>query len=454
MTFPPDYISNTLQLLFIMSIPQAATSLWFSFVCLGFFPERYAKRIIVYSIVQSIYIVGNFFLLPSWAYMLHSQTSIFIFLAFLFPEAKIKMRLLIIFFMMAVSVIFDMVYAYISLHFGGYEHVLYNTVPFKIALFWPGFLAVALITLFLQHKKMYLARQIRNLVVHIRSKPYTTLVALIFLQLLLYMLILSDVFIKPLPIQFLQMMYIVSIAIFLLITIKIVQIIAQARLEGIHQSQEAYLGDLNKMFASIRGQRHDFANHVQVMYAMLALKKHDQLRTYTEEVVSEIQSMNVAVVELPSPALAALIQAKSAIALEKRIRFDYLIHTTSLTFSSVTNIDLVRMIGNLADYAFDEAVKLPPAEREVQLEMFVHNRELYITVTNRGNHLTREEIAQFNLPGETAKADVHTGLGLANVQERAASYNGSVTVDSDLERGITFTIKIPNAGQAKTKPAK
>ncbi|MBW7477040.1 Spo0B domain-containing protein [Paenibacillus oenotherae] len=237
-------------------------------------------------------------------------------------------------------------------------------------------------------------------------------------------------------------------------TIKIMQIITQVRLEGVHQSQEAYLSDLNKMFASIRGQRHDFANHVQVMYSMLALKKHDQLRTYTEEVVNEIESMNVAVVELPSPALAALIQAKSAIALEKRIRFDYLIHTTSLTFSSVTNIDLVRMIGNLVDYAFDKVVKLPPAEREVQLEMYLHNGELFITVTNRGNHLTREEIAQFNLPGDTSKANGHTGLGLVNVRERAASYKGSVTVDSDLERGITFTVKIPNAGQAKTKPAK
>ncbi|MBW7477039.1 Spo0B domain-containing protein [Paenibacillus oenotherae] len=237
-------------------------------------------------------------------------------------------------------------------------------------------------------------------------------------------------------------------------TIKIMQIIAQARIEGIHQSQQAYLSDLNKTFASIRGQRHDFANHVQVMYSMLALKKHDQLRTYTEEVVNEIQSMNVAVVELPSPALAALVQAKSAIALEKRIRFDYLMHTTSLTFSSVTNIDLVRMIGNLVDIAFDEAVKLPPTEREVQLEMFVHNHELYITVTNHGNHLTREEIAQFNLPGDMVIADGHTGLGLANVRERAASYNGQVIADSDLERGITFTIKIPNAGQAKIKPAK
>ncbi|MBW7477041.1 Spo0B domain-containing protein [Paenibacillus oenotherae] len=348
--------------------------------------------------------------------------------------------------------IFEIIYAFIYQYFGGYEAVLYNIPVFKMLFFWPPIGIMALITGFMQWKKIYAAKKIRQFIIHIKSVPHLTLFILVIFQVSLLFAFFSRIFIRPHDLHTTlttQIVFIISIALFIYMTIKIIQIITQARLEGVHQSQEAYLGDLNKMFASIRGQRHDFANHVQVMYSMLALKKHDQLRTYTEEVVNEIESMNVAVVELPSPALAALIQAKSAIALEKRIRFDYLIHTTSLTFSSVTSIDLVRMIGNLVDYVFNEAVMLPPAEREVQLEMYLHSGELYITVTNRGSQLTRDQIDQIFQPGETAKADGHTRLDLANVRERAARYNGQVTVDSDLERGVTFTIKMPN-----TKPGK
>ncbi|MBW7477037.1 GHKL domain-containing protein [Paenibacillus oenotherae] len=447
------YVSNTLQLLLLISIPQTLTSLWFSFVCLEFFPERYAKRMIIYSILQSTYVASLFFLLPTWAHIINSIASTFLFFSFIFPETKIKLRILVIFFMMVVASAFDLTYVYLSSFLGGYENVLHNTILFKLTVFWPGFLCTALVTGFMQWKHIHIARQIRDLAVHIRSRPYIMLFSLVFLQVFLFFIFFSHTFIKPLQINTLQIMFILSIALFIFMTVKIMQIIAQARLDGIYQSQEACINDLNKMFASIRGQRHDFANHVQVMYSMLILKKYDQLRAYMEKVVNEIQSMNVAIVDLPSPALAALVQAKAAIALEKRIRFDYLIHTTSLTFSSVTSIDLVRMIGNLVDNAFDEVVKLPSAEREVQLEMYIHNQELYITVTNRGKHLTSEEIEQIFQPGFTTKADGHCGLGLANVRERAASYNGQVTVDSDLARGITFTIQIPNSKQVKTKQA-
>ncbi|MBW7477036.1 Spo0B domain-containing protein [Paenibacillus oenotherae] len=453
MTLPPDYFSKTLQLVFIINIPQTLVAMWFSFVCMGLFPKNYGRRIVIYSILQSIYVAIPFLMITTWIHAINGLLSMFVFISFIFPEFKIKLRILVIFFMMIVCASFEVFYSYISQYFGGYDAVRYNYPAFTISIVWPGICLIALITGFLQWKKIHAAKQIRQFIIHIKSVPYFFLFILLIVQVILFMLFFAHLFFQQFPIPMLQVAFIIIFGLFIYMAIKIMQIIVKLRIEGSYKSQEMYISDLNKMFASIRGQRHDFANHVQVMYSMLSLNKYDQLRTYMQEVVEEIQSMNVAIVELPSPALAALIQAKTAIALEKKIRFDYLIHSASLTFSSVTSIDLVRIIGNLVDNAFDEVVKLPPAEREVQLEMYIHKEELYITVTNRGIILTSEAIEQIFRPGFTTKADGHTGLGLANVRERAASYNGQVTVDSDLERGVTFTIKIPNTKQTKAKQA-
>lgn len=434
-----------------MCIPQSLTGIWFSFVSLKLLPDRYVKRMIIYSIIQSVYVAVLFFIVPSWVHILNSLLSPFLFLTLVFPEIRMKNKFFVILFMTAISACFDLIYAYFAILLGGYEQILYNSILFKIVLFWPGFLAIAFLTAFMLRKKIHFARELRAFTIHVRSGPYLMLLSLVLVQVVLFMIFFSHVFIKPLHAQTLQIMIITSIMLFICITIKIMQIIACSRIEGMYQSQDTYIRDLTHMFASIRGQRHDFANHVQVMYSMLALKKYEQLQTYMEEVVNEIQSTNVAIVDLPSPALAALVQAKAAIAAEKNIQFDYLIHTTSLTFNSVTCIDLVRIIGNLVDNAFDEVVKLPEAERGVHLEMFVHNNELYITVINRGNQLSTHMIAQIFQPGYTTKSNGHLGLGLANVLERVRSYNGKVSVESDMERGVVFTIKIPETSSAQAK---
>lgn len=303
--------------------------------------------------------------------------------------------------------------------------------------------------------KIDFVRHVHALVIHIRSKPYYMLLLYVALQMFIIVLIFVYIFLRPLhAYDALQITFIISITIFILMTIKIVQIIAEMQLERSYQSQqEAHISYLTRMLTSVRGQRHDFANHVQVMYSMLCQHKYDALHSYMKEVDKELQSMNVAVVEFPSPGLSALVQAKSVSAIEKKIRFDYLIHTPSRTFGFVTSVDLVRIIEDLVDNAFDEVVKLPAPEREVRLEVYSYKGELYIMVANRGANLSNESIGQIFQPGYTTSGDGHTGLGLANVLERVSSYRGQVSVESDPERGVVFTIRITYREKAKSRLA-
>ncbi|MBB3108275.1 sensor histidine kinase regulating citrate/malate metabolism [Paenibacillus phyllosphaerae] len=239
----------------------------------------------------------------------------------------------------------------------------------------------------------------------------------------------------------------ISLVLILLIFIVTIRLITRTRIEAIQSTQKAYIDELNQMFTTVRGQRHDFINHVQVMHAMLTMKKYDQLRDYMNDVAQEIRAVDQAHVEHPSPALAALIEAKIAIASKRQIPFEYRIDEAPATFGAVTSIDLVRMIGNLIDNAFDASADAPAGERYVLLEMAVSRGMLHISVTNRGTVLSEAQRRAMVLPGYTTKTGEHSGLGLTNVMDRAAQYRGKVTIESDEERGVVITVKLPESGK-------
>jgi signal transduction histidine kinase len=443
MPFTWDHVSMMLQGLIVITIPQIFFYVWFSFVWLGVKPERMYGRLLIFSLLCAISTDLTFQTCPLWIHFINSMLSFFVWFKLFFKEIKLKLTLLMFAGFTCTAFVHQFLVSLAASNFGGYDALVNGSFLQKIALNGPSFAVLGIITLLMQKKRIHPAKKFRDLLLRIRYKTHYTLIVLVIFEALLFMLIFFPLIFRSNRNRTELYLSLAAFIIFFIIIFIIIRMTARVRSEAIQTTQEAYIGDLLKMFASIRGQRHDFTNHVQVMYSMLTLKKYNELRAYMEDMVKEIQTMTETTDELPSPALAALVQAKAAIARNERIRFTYQIPNAPLTFTSVTNIDLVRMIGNLVDNAFDEVMKLPESEREVLLELFIEKEILHIAVTNRGHLLSAEEIRQIFEPGYTTKSGEHSGLGLANVLERASHYKGTVTVESDLDRGVVFTIKMP-----------
>lgn len=240
-----------------------------------------------------------------------------------------------------------------------------------------------------------------------------------------------------------SILFIVCIAVVIVVSYYALRLIAKARDEAIKVTQEAFVGDLMQMITTIRGQRHDFANHMQVMYSMLKMNKLSQLETYMTEVADEIKAVRQLSDRFPTSAFGSFLQAKAAIALERRIKFEYEVPELPRELSAVKNIDLVRIVGNLIDNAFDEVMNLPVAQRVVTLQLDVLNGELVISVGNTGEPLTDEVRRRIFAPGYSTKQGSHSGLGLSIVAERVSYYGGKVDVSYQPERGVVFTVGIP-----------
>jgi PAS domain S-box-containing protein len=110
------------------------------------------------------------------------------------------------------------------------------------------------------------------------------------------------------------------------------------------------------------------------------------------------------------------------------------------------------MVSNLVN----NAIKFTPENGRVMVSSQVNNNELLIKVTDNGMGIPKEDLPKIfgrfyrvHRPGTQIQG---TGLGLAIVKEIVIRHDGRIEVESEINKGSTFTVYLPMAPQ--TAPAK
>lgn len=212
---------------------------------------------------------------------------------------------------------------------------------------------------------------------------------------------------------------------------------------AVQAAQETFIGNVQDLFASIRAQRHDFLNQVQTIHTMAAMGKTEDLKRFTRELLEDIQEIND-IIRIGNPAVASLVQAKVASALDKKIDFEYEVDDLQCLELGVRSVDIVKIIGNLVDNAFDEVADLPESRRYVHLAVFRADGTLHIKTENPGRCPEDDEIRRWFEPGYSSRLeDGHYGLGLAIAKECTERYKGTIEASYRPEEGIIVHVKIP-----------
>ncbi|TYP71177.1 sensor histidine kinase [Paenibacillus methanolicus] len=450
-----DEVLNRIYTFFIISYPQFVIYVYFAAVLLGIWQPILRRRLMLLGIFALIYVDVLFAVLPTSLHIVNSMATSLTVIWFVFRRQSAKMKLLILTLLNFMGILFDTGFLIIYTKLGGDYSKMWDTAPLLMYLvYWVLFSVLLYAGRRLQRRETSPFKRFIAFLMSLRGRPAFYLTLLSVMQVVCISYFILKYYVDPVFDSGFEVALYVSLILIVLVLALAIREIIKTREEAIRSTQKTYISELNQMFATVRGQRHDFINHVQVMHSLLAMNKMDRLREYMHGVAEEIRNVDRAHVDHPSPALAALVEAKIAIADAKRISFDYRIDDAPATFGSVTSIDLVRMIGNLIDNAFDAVLSIPVGERYVLLDMTTIRGALIISVTNHGTILTEEQMNAMLTPGYTTKAGEHSGLGLSNVVERAAAYRGTVAVESDESRGVVITIRIPNVAKAKLKNRK
>lgn len=196
---------------------------------------------------------------------------------------------------------------------------------------------------------------------------------------------------------------------------------------------EDTLSKLEALNTSLRAQRHDFMNHLQVVYGLMEMEEYKDAMEYIDRVYNDIQSINK-FLKTSNPAVNALLQAKVLYAEKRGIAVSMNI-TTSLKELKIQPWEFCKVLGNLIDNAI-YALQEKAGDKFIQIELFEDLKKYGFRVINNGPEIPEEIKEKIFAPGFSTKGDNGEGMGLAIVKKVMNEAEGCITVCSNREKTI------------------
>ena len=177
------------------------------------------------------------------------------------------------------------------------------------------------------------------------------------------------------------------------------------------------MDEIENIYMTMRGWRHDYHNHLQSLKGYLSLNKVDQMKNYLNELETDLDSIDT-LYHSGNLQLDSILNAKLAIAEKGQIR----IHCDASIPPQlhVSDLDLCVILGNLLDNAIESCRKIEnPDERFIRVYIGILKKQLYISITNA----TSETVKQRTDHYFTTKRGDH-GHGLKRVDQVVKKYDG------------------------------
>jgi signal transduction histidine kinase len=198
---------------------------------------------------------------------------------------------------------------------------------------------------------------------------------------------------------------------------------------------------LRRLVRGLREQTHEHANRLHAIGGLLALGEIDEAKDLLHVLESAQSAIRQALdARIHVPTVAGLVLAEAVVAGQRGIALTLDESSRLLGLPAVlSDAQVVTILGNLLDNAFDAVANMPPDRRAVRLRIDDRGGRTVIEVADRGEGLPDEELALFERGVSTKPR--HRGLGLALVAEAVTAAMGSVEVERR-DDGTTFRLMI------------
>ena len=198
---------------------------------------------------------------------------------------------------------------------------------------------------------------------------------------------------------------------------------------------ETHYREVDNMYRQIRGWRHDYRNHIQMMKVLAANGDMDALKAYLDELDTDLNTVDT-VVKTGNPMADAILNSKISLARSRNIPTQVDAHIPVKL--KMSELDLCCIIGNLFDNAMEASMALPEEKRMIRVYMDMKGTQLYISFTN---FTAAKKLSKVGKGFKTSKGEGH-GFGLVRIDDIVSRYDGYLSRNSE-DGAFTTEILIP-----------
>lgn len=194
---------------------------------------------------------------------------------------------------------------------------------------------------------------------------------------------------------------------------------------------EKQVQEVQNIYTTMRGWRHDYHNHLQAMKSYVKMGQYDNLDSYLHLLEEDLDNVND-LIESGNINLDAILNSKISLALNNGIDIEY--KATCPPVLAVSDIDLCALLGNLIDNAVEacEKMKYDTDKPYIRLYIGIMKKQLYISITNSTNEIIRKVDSEY-----ISKKRGNHGHGLKRINLVVEKYEGYINRQN--EPGVFVT---------------
>lgn len=190
-------------------------------------------------------------------------------------------------------------------------------------------------------------------------------------------------------------------------------------LEYQRKAMEKQVAEVNEIYMTMRGWRHDYHNHLQKLSAHLLEGQIEEARKYIRDLGESLDDIKTKY-QTGNVSLDAILNSKLSLAEREQIEIHCKVEIGECL--TVSDIDLCILLGNLIDNAVESCQKIPAKEeRFLRIYMCIRKQQIYIFVTNATNERVRKLDDEY-----VSKKRGNHGHGLKRINIVVDKYGGFI----------------------------
>lgn len=184
---------------------------------------------------------------------------------------------------------------------------------------------------------------------------------------------------------------------------------------------------IDELIKNVRANVHEFKNKLHVILGLINIEEYEEAKRYIYDSQKEVSESSIRLGNIKDNLISAILHSKKLIAKEKNINF--IVDENSYMkeqHGNVTSIDLITIIGNLIENAFD-ACSENDEESFVKVFIYEDDKVIKIKVTDNGNDIDKNIRDRLFENGVSSKGEGR-GIGLFSVKSRVDLYGGNIEI--------------------------